>query len=110
MKILFQGGWKAGRDPEGIRDTIASYCRSLATFIVKPGHTVVLTSYRDFDKLIATEVVIASKAVSGNIKDHLLFLLPERVNSCRQKVVSFSSTSRVGGLKSVPTQCCIATL
>jgi predicted nucleotide-binding protein len=81
MKILFQGGWKAGRDPEGIRDTIASYCRSLATFIVKHGHTVVLTSYRDFDKLIATEVVIASKAVSGSIKDHLLFLLPERVNA-----------------------------
>jgi hypothetical protein len=81
MKVLFQGGWKAGRDPEDIRETIASYCRSLAVFIVTHGHTLVLTSGEDSNKLIATEVAIAAKAVSRNIKDHLVFLLPDRENA-----------------------------
>jgi predicted nucleotide-binding protein len=78
MKILFQGGWKAGRNPDETKETITKYCSCLARHIVTHGHTIVLSSNRDFDRLIADEVCRASQAVGKSVKDHLLFLLPQR--------------------------------
>ena len=78
MKILFQGGWKAGRDPDDIRDLIANYCRSLASHVVKQNHTIVLTSCSDFDTIIADEIVRIAGISGRQSKDHLVYLLPER--------------------------------
>ena len=78
MKVLFQGGWKAGRDPDQLRETIAEYCVCLASHIVNNNHAVVLTSTREFDALIAEEVVRVSQKLGRNVKDHLIYLLPER--------------------------------
>src|SRR5215470_15174973 len=78
VKILFQGGWKAGRDPENVREMIAEYCRALGSHIVKNNHTIVLTSCRDFDSIIAQEIVRTAETSGRNSKNHLVYLLPER--------------------------------
>ena len=79
MKILFQGGWKAKRDPEETKDQIAEYCQALAEHIVANNHQVILASNRKFDKLIADKIVEAANAKKANVKDHLLFLLSNRI-------------------------------
>jgi hypothetical protein len=78
MKVLFQGGWKAGRDPDQLREMVAKYCVCLASHIVNNNHAVVLTSTREFDGLIAEEIVRVSQKLGRNVKDHLIYLLPER--------------------------------
>src|SRR5690349_7985401 len=78
MKILFQGGWKAGRDPDHLRETISDYCICLASYIVENNHTVVLTSMRESDALIAREITHIAEKTGRNVKDHLIYMLPER--------------------------------
>jgi hypothetical protein len=78
MRILFQGGWKSRRDPEATREIITEYCRVLASYIVTLNHTVILTSRRDFDEIIAHEIVEICRTSGKRSKDHLLYLLPER--------------------------------
>lgn len=78
MRILFQGGWKAHRDPQGTREIIAEYCRALASYIVTHNHTVILTSSREFDEIIAHEIVEICQASGKKSKEYLLYLLPER--------------------------------
>lgn len=80
MKILFQGGWKPGRNPPASRAIIHTYCRVLAGFIIRHNHTVVLSSYRELDKVLSDEVVAIARENGRNIKDHLIFLLPQREN------------------------------
>jgi len=80
LKILFQRGWKANRDPEFTKDLIASYCDALAKMVVQNNHQVILTSNRDYDKIIADGVKDAAEKEEKNVKDHLLFLLPDRVS------------------------------
>jgi predicted nucleotide-binding protein len=94
MKILFQGGWKAGRDPEFNKKLVSSYCESLAEQIVRNNHTIVLTSNREFDKIIADKVSVIAQAANKNIKNHLLFLLPDRIKDIPTKgvVKRFEST------------------
>lgn len=77
MKILFQGGWTEGRDPYETREPIREYCHSLARHVVASRHAIVLTSSRDYDKLIADEIVKRAKEVGKNVKDHLVYLLSE---------------------------------
>lgn len=78
MKILFQGGWKADRNAPETKALIEAYCQTLARYIVKEGHCIVLTSNREFDKVVADQVITAASAEGRNIKDHLMYLLPER--------------------------------
>jgi hypothetical protein len=78
MKILFQGGWKAGRDPESSRSKISEYCLKLGSFIVSDDHTIVLTSCREFDKIVGNEIARVAFETGKKSKDHLIYLLPER--------------------------------
>src|ERR1043165_838105 len=80
MKILFQGGWKAGRNSSESETLIQSYCTTLAGYIVRHNHILVLASYRQTDKMLADEVTTIARAQARNIKDHLMFLLPQREN------------------------------
>lgn len=80
MKILFQGGWWEGRNPPETRGVIETHCRSLAKYVVEQNHTVVLTSAKDYDKIIADEVSAIVRIQGKNIKDHLMFFLPQREN------------------------------
>lgn len=77
-KILFQGGWKAGRNPDDTKSLITSYCKALARNVVANNHCIVLASPRDFDSVVAQEVVAAASANGRSVKDHLTYLLPER--------------------------------
>jgi hypothetical protein len=72
LKILFQGGWKTGRDPDGIKELVTRYCRSLASHIVDNNHAVVLTSTRDFDEIVAQAVSYHCDNSKKNCKDHLI--------------------------------------
>ena len=81
MKILFQGGWKTRRDPLGIQKNISEYCESLAHHIVANNHQVILGSNQGFDKIIADKIVETAIANRANVKDHLLFLLPDRIKN-----------------------------
>jgi predicted nucleotide-binding protein len=78
MKILFQGGWKAERNGAETKKLIEDYCLALANYIVKEHHTIVLTSNREFDKLVADTLIAAATSGGRNVKDHLMYLLPER--------------------------------
>ena len=77
MKILFQGGWKLGRNPAETEGLTKEYCTVFAQFIVSHGHQVVLTSNQDYDKLIADTIAQLSHEQNKNTKDYLLFLLPK---------------------------------
>jgi len=79
MKILFQGGWKARRDPVITKEVIASYCDKFAELVVKNNHQVILTSNRDYDKIVAEGVRDTAEREGKDVKDHLLFLLPDRI-------------------------------
>ena len=81
MKILFQGGWKIKRDQPQTKDIIEDYCKTLAKFIVDSNHKIVLTSDRDFDELIANEISKILNKTPERIKEKILFLLPNRINS-----------------------------
>jgi len=78
VKILFQGGWWEGRNPPETRSVIETNCRSLAKYVVEQNHTVVLTSAKDYDKIIADEVSAIVRIQGKNIKDHLMFFLSQR--------------------------------
>jgi hypothetical protein len=41
MKILFQGGWKEGRNAPETKALIEDYCLALAKYIVKEHHAIV---------------------------------------------------------------------
>lgn len=81
MRILFQGGWKSGRNEPGDREVVDEYCRSFARRTVKSSHTLVLAGYRQHESLIADEVVQAAREAGRNVKDYLTFLLPYRDNT-----------------------------
>jgi len=81
MKILFQGGWKTKRDQPQTKEIIEAYCKALAKFIVNSNHTIVLTSNSDYDELIANEISIQLNETPERIKEKILFLLPNRINS-----------------------------
>ena len=78
MKILFQGGWKEGTNAPETKALIEEYCRSLAKYIIKEHHAVVLTSNRDFDRVVAAELIATANSEGHNVKEHLMYLLPER--------------------------------
>jgi hypothetical protein len=78
MKILFQGGWQAGRDPESTRAMITDYCCKLARFIVNENHTIVLTSITDCNKIVEDEIVRVAMELAKNPKDHLIYFLSQR--------------------------------
>jgi hypothetical protein len=48
---------------------------------VANNHQIILSSNREFDKLIADKIVETGDANKANVKDHLLFLLPDRIKS-----------------------------
>lgn len=79
MRILYQGGWRAGRDPAESRNVIAEYCRSLARHTVLNGHQLVLSNTRDYEAILADEIVRFCQEQGREVKDHLLYLLPERI-------------------------------
>ena len=78
MKLLFQGGWKQGRNPPETKPIIEEYCRSLAQLAVRHNHTLILTSARQYDGFVAKELSRAVAEQGKNIKDHLMFVLPVR--------------------------------
>ncbi len=80
MKILFQGGWKEGRNPPDSKELIQAYCTALAEDVVRRNHTLVLGSNRDFDKFMAQKMSAVAQNQGKNLKDHLMFLLPQREN------------------------------
>ena len=94
MKILFQGGWKAKRDHIDTKMQISEYCESLAKHIVANNHQIILTTNRDFEKLIADKVAEAAVAKKANVKDHLLFLLSSRIKDLPSKgrVITYDTT------------------
>jgi len=106
MKILFQGGWKAGRDDERTRGPIRAYCESLAEHIVENNHQVVLTSNLDYDKLIAEKITIVAKKQNKRPADHLLFLLPDSVTEIPTgaKVKKFEATLRLTEIRTACIQ------
>ncbi len=77
MKILFQGSWKENRDTPNNKEKIAEYCKTLAYFIVKHNHTIVLSSNRDNEKLIADEINLLLHSAAEEVKEKVLFLLPD---------------------------------
>ena len=79
MKLLFQGGWRAGRDPENTREIISAYCLSLAEHVVDHNHQLILTSNREYDQIIANHISKMAKNKNKSVKDHLLFLLADRI-------------------------------
>ena len=81
MKVLFQGGWKQGRNPIHTEQLVAAYCRSLASHILSSKHQLILTSGRDYDNLIAQEMDSLAKETGRNLKEILIFLLPDRFKS-----------------------------
>jgi hypothetical protein len=78
VKILFQGGWKAGRNAPDDRGKIEEYCRALARHIIKERHTIVLTSTRDYDKVVGQELISVAAAEGRSVKEHLVYFLPKR--------------------------------
>jgi hypothetical protein len=78
MKILFQGGWKEGRNAPETKALIEDYCLALAKYIVKEHHAIVLTSNREFDKVVADKIIAAATSEGRNVKEHLIYFLPER--------------------------------
>jgi hypothetical protein len=93
MKILFQGGWRQGRNPEGTKAVIEAYCRSLARHAASSQHQLILSSPRAFDALIAEELSSALVASARNVKDALIYLLPSRYKVIPEKgrVLKFDS-------------------
>jgi predicted nucleotide-binding protein len=77
VKILFQGGWKPLRNSSQSKQQTDAYCRALARSAVRENHTVVLTSNREFDVIVAEELVAAAKAVGADVKNHLMYMLAE---------------------------------
>lgn len=75
MKILFQGGWKAGRD-EGKKE-IDLYGRAFAKYAVTNNHQIVLAYFRNHEKVIADEIAKVATEQGKDVKKHLLFLLPD---------------------------------
>ena len=78
MKILFQGGWKEGRNAPETKALIEDYCLALAKYIVKEHHAIVLTLNREFDKVVADKLIAAATSEGRNVKEHLIYFLPER--------------------------------
>jgi hypothetical protein len=78
MKLLFQGGWKQGRNSTASKSLVEAYCRSLAKHVAASEHQLLLGSPREFDQLIAEELSRALKAASQKIKERLIYLLPAR--------------------------------
>lgn len=78
MKILLQGGWREERNPPETRALVDSYYKALARYLVRRDHTIVLTSTRDYDKVVVDEVSSIARNEGKNIKDLLMFLLPHR--------------------------------
>lgn len=94
MKILFQGGWRTKRDPIDTKGPIYKYCESLAKYIVAKNHQIVLVSHRECDKLIAKKVAEAANDKKASVKNHLLFLLPDRIKTIPSigRVKTFDAT------------------
>ena len=67
MKILFQGGWKEGRDSLKEKELIEDYCLALAEQVVKRGHVIVLTSNRESDKVVAEKVIATASSEGRNV-------------------------------------------
>jgi len=80
MKILFQGGWREGRDPPQTKKLVADYCHALAKRLASSNHQLILTSNRDYDKLIAEDIHLLSVKANCDSKDSLIYLLPSRHN------------------------------
>ncbi len=81
MKILFQGGWREGRDQPETKETIAAYCHALAKRLANSHHELILTSNRDYDKLIAEDIHLMLAEVNRDSKERLIYLLPDRYDS-----------------------------
>jgi predicted nucleotide-binding protein len=94
MKILFQGSWKEVRDVPESKPLIEEYCKELAKFIVNFNHTIVLTSYEHFEKLIADEVSSLISNDTAKLKQHLLFLVSEN----KTNLPKIGTVHRLGNL------------
>jgi predicted nucleotide-binding protein len=95
MKILFQGSWKEGRNAPATKALFDAYCLALAEYTVKKHHTLVLTSNRESDKVVADKLIAATKLEGSDIKNHLMYLLPKREQSLplAGRVVTIDETS-----------------
>ncbi|MDD2834972.1 MAG: nucleotide-binding protein [Methanothrix sp.] len=80
MKILFQGGWREGRDPPITKEIVAAYCHALAKRLANSNHQLILTSNRYYDKLIAEDIHLLSAKANRDSKESLIYLLPDRYN------------------------------
>ena len=78
LKILFQGGWKAGRNADGDQALMTEYCVALARRVVKSTHSILLTSDRDADLLLADAINTAARGEGSEVKQSVTFLLPSR--------------------------------
>jgi len=79
MRILFQGGWKAGRDPQELKEPIEHYCRRFAHHLVQNGHCVILSDIFGCDLLIANQVAELTKSSGMDVKNFVTFMLSARV-------------------------------
>jgi predicted nucleotide-binding protein/predicted Rossmann-fold nucleotide-binding protein len=92
MKLLFQGGWRAGRNPEEAKSVVEDYCRTLSKYLVASRHQLILTSSnREYDGLIAQEVATLAQKAGRNVKDILIYMLSERYTEIPSigKVIKF---------------------
>jgi CAP12/Pycsar effector protein, TIR domain len=78
MRILFQGGWREGRDPPETKSITTAYCRALARQIAKSRHKLILTSPKGSEKTIADELAFQVKRNRGDLKNYLIYLLSNR--------------------------------
>lgn len=84
MRILFQGGWRQGRDPN-IRPLIESYCKSFAEKIACSQHHLILTSTGTFERLIADHIAEQANRIGRDIKSSLTYLLTDRIKEVPSK-------------------------
>jgi hypothetical protein len=78
MKLLFQGGWKPGRDRDDAKALTERYCLALAKRVAMSHHQLLLGSPGPSEQIIAEELAQVLGDATNLIKDRLLYLLPAR--------------------------------
>ena len=79
MKILFQGGYKAKRDPVENEAIVSQYTKVLAQKVIEYDFHIVTTWLREYDKLLADQIIKQLNYDKLKIKKHLTYFLSDKI-------------------------------